>query len=154
MCLRFACFGVDDDCTAPPQPHPVAATKPAQQPVQRNGYGNGNGYPAHGAAAEEADRKASNDVRRGPAQAVPAAAGAQAQDKPAHAYPDETLKPQPAAWNNNGRVAAGDVAGRDYYYREREQPAPRREREDAAAADCYYRATATATAAADHHERY
>ncbi|XP_066308461.1 uncharacterized protein [Miscanthus floridulus] len=156
MCLPIDCWLCtprtdDDHYHAPPTKH--GAPPPSRgQPAQRNGghhyngngghYYNGNSYPAHGAAAgAEADRKVSNDVRRGPAYTVAAGAGAAATGTQEKA--DGTLKP-PAG--RNGTVAAADGArGVAHNYYEREQPA---HREDAAAADLYHHPPATATA--DH----
>jgi len=158
MCLPIDCWicmprAVDDD------PAPARRTTQHAQRNHYNGNGNGNGhngngYTAHSSmAAAEADRKTSNDVRRGPAHATGA------QEKAA-AYPyagadETTLKHLPAAaWN--GRVAAADGHGaargggapRNYYSYERAQPPAHGED---AAADYHYMAAAAATA---DHERY
>lgn len=114
----------DDDDLAP------ASRAQPPPPAQRNG--------SHYNADAEADRKASNDARRGPARH--GATGAQAKS----AYPyaeadgDGALKQQPAA--PNGRVAAADGHGA------RAEPPARKED----APDSYYPA---ATAAA-YRERY
>lgn len=154
MCFPIDCWlcmpHTDDDDLAPAS----RAQPPPPPPAQRNGsHYNGDGHyrPAHYSAAAEADRKASNDARRGPAHH--GATGAQAKS----AYPyaaeaadgDGALKQQPEA--PNGRVAAADGHGaparaaprHDY---ERAQPPARKED----AADSYYPA---ATAAA-YRERY
>ncbi|XP_066381867.1 uncharacterized protein [Miscanthus floridulus] len=154
MCLpidSWFCMSstVNDDYhqPAPAGPPPAPAGRTTQLPAQRNGGGhyNGNGYPVHHApaAAAEADRKASNDVRRGPAPTHAIPAGVQEKA-------DGTLKQQPTA-ARNGMVAAAHgargVAAHNYYYYE---PA---HREDAAAADFYHHHHPAATATADH-ERY
>lgn len=115
----------DDDDLAP------ASRAQPPPPAQRNS--------SHYNADAEADRKASNDARRGPARH--GATGAQAKS----AYPyaadgDGALKQQPAA--PNGRVAAADGHGA------RAEPPARKEDP----ADSYYPGPA-ATAAA-YRERY
>ncbi|XP_021311064.1 uncharacterized protein LOC110433391 isoform X1 [Sorghum bicolor] len=151
---------------APPPPTaPAGGRTTAQQlPAQRNGGGGGyynvNGYPAHhqaptATAAAEADRKTSNDVRRGSAHGhavVPAGAQGKATDG--------TLKQQPATARNGMVAAAGavdgarGVAAHNYYYYEREQPAYR-EDAAAAAADFYHHHhhPAATAATADHESR-
>lgn len=133
----------------PPTPPPARTT---QVPAQRNGGGHYtiNGYPVYQAPAAantadaKADRKASNDVRRGSASAsayvVPAGVGAQEKA-------DGMLKQQLAGARNGAVVAAADgvrgVAHNNNYYYE---PAHR----DAANINYYYHHPATSTA---DHER-
>lgn len=140
MCFPIDCWlcmpHTDDDDLAPAS----RAQPPPPPPAQRNG--------SHYNADAEADRKASNNARRGPAHH----GATSAQAKSAYPYAadgDGAPKQQPAA--PNGRVAAADGHGaraaprHDY---ERAQPPARKED----AADSYYPGPA-ATAAA-YRERY
>ncbi|OQU86352.1 hypothetical protein SORBI_3003G078501 [Sorghum bicolor] len=106
-------------------------------------------------AAAEADRKTSNDVRRGSAHGhavVPAGAQGKATDG--------TLKQQPATARNGMVAAAGavdgarGVAAHNYYYYEREQPAYREDAAAAAADFYHHHHHPAATAATADHERY